>query len=103
MRTRITMLAIFVVAIGAIALIWRFPRSSGASTEVGATTASSASGSVGDGHPAGKDKPLAKSPASGGKPSPGCLDCQKRECWNLIDGCSTLAGNAAEGPAAGTP
>jgi hypothetical protein len=106
MRTRITLLTIFVVAIAAIALIWRFPRSSGAATESASVAVSpgpSSAGSVGDVRRADRGKPPLKSPASGGKPSPGCVDCVKRECWNLIDGCSTLNGDATEGPAAGKP
>src|SRR5260370_14406984 len=106
MRTRITCLTIFVVAIAAIALIWRFPRSSGAATESGSvatSTGSDGGGSVADVRRADRGKPALKSPASGGKPSPGCFDCVKRECWNLIDGCNTLNCDSTEGPAAGKP
>jgi hypothetical protein len=106
MRTRITLLAIFVVAIVAVALIWRFPRSSRATPEsepVAASSGAAASGSIGDGRRTDRGKPPLKSPANGGKPSPACLDCVKRECWNLIDGCSGLKGDATEGPAAGKP
>jgi hypothetical protein len=98
MRTRITLLAIFVAAVVAIALIWRLPRSPGAPSGSGTAPASSTTQSGGD-----QGKPPAKSPAAGGKPSPACLDCQRRECWNLIDGCTTLKGDATEGPRAGTP
>src|SRR5690349_4493905 len=100
MRTRITMIAILVAAIGAIVVVWKIPRSSRTASATALPEASS-SGPITQEHP--KAKPAAKSPAEGGKPSPACFECQKRECWNLIDGCSTLSGNAAGGPKAGTP
>jgi hypothetical protein len=97
MRTRIKLLAILVAAVGAIAVVWKFPRTSRAA----ASSTVAPSERVSDTKP--KAKPAAKNPAEGGKPSTACLECQKRECWNLIDGCSTLSGDAASGPSAGVP
>jgi hypothetical protein len=94
------MIGIAVLAVTAIVLVWKFPRS----PQTAATPSASnvpARAAAGDGGRA--SKPAPKSPASGGLPSPACLECQKRECWNLIDGCGSLSGNAADGPAAGTP
>ncbi len=101
MQTRITLIATAVVAALAIALIWKFPRSARSTEATNASTASSAGGSVANRPTSVQVAP--KNPAAGGRPSPACLECQKRECWNLIDGCHSLSGNASEGPAAGKP
>lgn len=104
MRTRIAMISIAVLMALAIAVVWMFPRTRAA--EAPATAGSPAD-------PADVQKAAAVSSGStvrgtatagrGDKPSSACLECQKRECWNLVDGCTTIDGNAAGGPATGTP
>jgi hypothetical protein len=94
MRARLPVIVIALLMCVAIAVVWMFPRSRGAArSNAGAATAYVPGGTSSTGGSA----------VAGGARGAGCAECQKRECWNLIDGCSTLQGNATEGAAQGTP
>ncbi len=99
MRTRVTMLSIPAVMILAIALVWMLPRTQRVQSPNDSTPPSPGKTGPSDSEPRGLGPPRGK----GDKPSPQCLECQKRECWNLVDGCSALDGNATAGPSVGKP
>jgi hypothetical protein len=94
MSTRVIMISIALVTAMAIAVVWTFPR----------TRASIPAPSSSSGEPAARAASSApRRTGKGDKPSPACLECQKRECSDVVDGCHAMEGTAAAGPAAGKP
>jgi hypothetical protein len=94
MSTRIVIISIAIVTALAISLVWTFPRTR-LSSPAAATSSSS--------EPAAPRASAKPRTGPGDKPSPACLECQKKECWNLIDGCNTIEGTAEAGPGSGKP
>src|SRR5215470_16534312 len=101
MRKPLLLTSIALLTLLAVLLVWRAPRVPGAeATPSGSTPAHAESTAAVPPSEVPRGRAVRR---DDGKPLAACLECQKRECSNLLSECGGMTGNATEGPATGTP